>query len=68
MCVQRFPTLSQEKTDIEQRYEELRETLRLERSQLSDFELEEAEHLQRKRERERRALEEDMDETQVGSY
>lgn len=40
--------------------EALKDELRLERSRLSDFELEEAEYLRMKRERERRALEEDI--------
>ena len=61
MCVQRFPKLSREKTDLEQQYEEMIDTVRAERSRLSDFELEEKEQLRQKRERERRALEEDLD-------
>ena len=59
MCVQRFPTLSREKADLEKRYEEMFDTVRVERSRLSDFELEEKEHLRQKKERERRALEDD---------
>ncbi len=37
----------------------------MERSRLSDFELEEREYMRKKREREKKALEEDLDETQV---
>ena len=40
----------------------------MERSCLSDFELEEAEYLRKKREREKRALEEDLDESQAGFH
>ena len=65
VCVQRIPSLSQDKTDIELQYEQLKDTIRMEKSQLSDFELEEAEYLAIKKEREKRALEEDLDLTQV---
>ena len=60
-----MPSLVREKSDIEQRYEGLKDMLRLERSRLSDFELEEAKHTAMKRERQKRALEEDLDVTQV---
>ena len=40
---------------------QLQDQLRLERSRLSDFELEEREHMRMKRQREKRALEEDVD-------
>lgn len=65
VCVQRMPSLSRDKTDIELRYEQLKDKIRIEKSKLSDFELEEAEHLAIKKEREKRALEEDLDLTQV---
>ena len=65
VCVQRFPKLSRERTNLEQRFEEMMDTVRAERSRLSDFELEEREQLRRKRERERKALEEDLDGAQV---
>ena len=65
MCVQRMPSLVRQKSDLEQRYDDLKDTLRLERSRLSDFELEEAKHAAMKREREKRALEEDLDMAQV---
>ena len=65
VCVQRMPSLSREKSEIELRYEELKDTIRAEKSKLSDFELEEVKHLKMKKERQRRALEEDLDMTQV---
>ena len=68
VCVQRMPSLSREKTEMELRYEELKDTVRAERSRMSDFELEGAEHFKTKKERQRRALKEDLDETQVCLY
>ena len=65
VCVQRFPTLSRAKTDLEQRFEEMQMVIRTERSRLSDFELEEAEYFRKKKKRERMAMEEDLDESQV---
>ena len=67
MCVQRFPTLSRAKTDLEQQFEELQMVIRAEKSRLSDFELEEAEYLKKKKKRERMAMEEDLEESQVCS-
>ena len=67
VCVQRFPTLSRAKTDLEQRFEEMQMVIRTERSRLSDFELEEAEYFRKKKKRERMAMEEDLDESQVCS-
>ena len=61
VCVQRMPSLTREKTAMELRYEEMKDTLRAERSRMSDFELEELEHFKMKKERQKRALEEDMD-------
>ena len=60
-----MPSLTREKTAMELRYEELKDTLRAERSRMSDFELEEVKHLKMKKERQRRALDEDMDTVQV---
>ena len=65
VCIQRFPTLTPDKTDLEQRFEEMQSVMRVERSRLSDFELEEAEYLRKKKERERKAQEEDLEELQV---
>ena len=65
VCVQRMPSITREKTELELRYEELKDTMRAERSRLSDFELDEAKHLEMKKEREKRALEEDIDAAQV---
>ena len=65
VCVQRMPSITREKTEIELCYEELKDTMREERRRLSDFELDEARHLEMKKERERRALEEDIDTAQV---
>ena len=60
-----MPSLTREKTEIEQRYEELKDTMRGERSRLSDFELDEMKHLEMKKAREKRALEEDVDTAEV---
>lgn len=67
VCVQRFPMLSRAKTDLEQQFEELQIVIRTERSRLSDFELEEAEYFKKKKKRERMAMEEDLEESQVCS-
>lgn len=64
-CVQRLPVLSREKSEIELQVNAMKDTLRAERSRLSDFELEERENKRLKRQREKRALEEDLDEGQV---
>ncbi len=66
-CVQRMPLLSREKPDLEVRVEELKDKLRWERARLSDFELEERENTRLKREREKRALDEDLDGGQVSN-
>ena len=66
-CVQRLPLLSREKSEIELRVDALKDTLRAERSRLSNFELEERENQRLKRQREKRALEEDLDEVQVST-
>lgn len=68
VCLQRFPRLCRESPPLEARVEALKEQTRLERSRLSDFELEEAAYLRVKRERERRALEEDIVEVHVRTY
>ena len=44
VCVQRLPSLSREKTALELEYEEMKNQIRIERSKLSDFELEEQKH------------------------
>ena len=64
-CVQRMPLISPEKSEIELRVEDLKDKVRAERSKLSDFELEERKNQQLKREREKRALEEDLEGGQV---
>ena len=66
-CVQRMPLVTREKSEIELRVEDLKDKLRSERSKLSDFELEERKNQQLKREREKRALEEDLEGEQVGA-
>lgn len=66
-CVQRLPLLSREKSEIELQVDAMKDTLRAERSRLSDFELEERENKRLKRQREKRALEEDLDEVQVST-
>ena len=65
VCVQRMPSITREKTEMELCYEAMKDTIREERSRLSDFELDEAKHQEMKKERERRALEEDIDTAQV---
>ena len=67
VCVQRMPSITREKTEMELRYEAMKDAIREERSRLSDFELDEAKHQEMKKERERRALEEDIDTAQVCS-
>ncbi len=62
-----MPLLSREKPDLEVRVEELKDKLRWERARLSDFELEERENTRLKREREKRALDEDLDGGQVSN-
>ena len=59
MCVQRMPTLSREKTALEMEHEELQDQVRMERSKLSDFELEELDYEAAKKARIKKALEED---------
>jgi hypothetical protein len=63
-----MPSIAREKTEMELRYEEMKDAMREEKSRLSDFELEETRHREMKKERERRALEEDIDTAQVYSY
>lgn len=65
VCVQRLPLLSREKTELELRVEAMKDTLRAEKSRLSDFELEESENQRLKRQREKRALEGDVGNIQV---
>jgi len=60
-----MPSLSKEKTEFELRVENLKDKLRVERSRLSDFELEERENKRLIAEREKRALEEDIDPSKV---
>jgi hypothetical protein len=57
-CVQRMPILSREKSALEFKYEEMKDQARMERSKLSDFELEEQEYESMKRERIKKAQEE----------
>ncbi len=66
-CVQRMPLLIRERPKLEARVEELKDKLRWERARLSDFELEERENSRLKREREKRALDEDLDGVQVSN-
>lgn len=63
-----MPSITREKTEMELRYEEVKDAMREERSRLSDFELDEAKHHEMKKERERRALEEDIDTAQVCNH
>lgn len=66
-CVQRMPLLTREKSELEVRVEELKDKLRWESSRLSDFELEQRENNRLKKARDKRALEEDLDEAQVSN-
>lgn len=69
ICVQRFPKLVQQKSPLELEFRSLQNQIKFERSRLSDHELEEIMHLRKKRAREKKALEEDVDVSQVsGQY
>ena len=68
ICVQRFPTLSKEKTPLELDFQTLWEQVYAENSRLSDFELEESKYLGKKRARENKAMEEGTDVSQVHKY
>ena len=59
VCVQRMPKIVQEKTELELKYEKLKDQVRMERSKLSDFELEELEFEAMKKARIKKALEEE---------
>lgn len=54
-----MPTLSTEKTALELQYEQMREQVRIEKSKLSDFELEELDFESMKKARIKKAQEED---------
>ena len=60
VCVQRMPVLSRERTDLEIRYQEMSDQVRMERSRRSDFELEEMEFDKVKKARIKKAQEEDI--------
>ncbi len=66
-CVQRMPLLSRERSELEVRVEMLKDKGRWESSRLSEFELELRENNRLKKDREKRALEEDLDEGQVSN-
>lgn len=66
-CVQRMPTLGREKTPLELEYEQMKDQLWLERSKLSDFELEEAEQERIKKARIKKALEDDVIDNKVST-
>ena len=59
-CLQRFPTLSREKIDLEKKFEDFQDTIRFEKSRLCDYELEEIEEEKNRMELEKKALEEEL--------
>jgi large subunit ribosomal protein L46 len=61
VCVQRFPTISRAKTQLEQQFHDLQVDFRMKKSRLSEFELEEKKYLEAKRDREKKAMEENID-------
>ena len=61
ICLQRMPVLSREKALLEVEYEQLSDQIKMERSKLSDFELEEQKYEEMKKARIKKALEEDVD-------
>lgn len=65
VCVQRMPTLSQEKAAFELKYEEMKDHVGVEKSKLSDFELEELEFGRVKAARIKIAQEEDIADMKV---
>ena len=60
-----MPSLSREKDPLAKEYEELQDQIKLEKSRLSDFELEELEHERAKKAREVKALEDERPESEV---
>ena len=63
-CLQRMPLLNREKNRLEKEYETLADKYRMERSRLSDFELQAALETEKLRSREKRALDEDLSDSQ----
>ncbi len=59
-CVQRMPTLGREKTALDQRYQELKDQVRVEKSKMSDHELEEIEFKKAEKARVQKAQEEQI--------
>lgn len=63
--VQRMPSLSQEKTPLALQHEEMLDQIEDEKSKLSNFELEVLEHNRVKKQRIKKALEDEQSETRV---
>ena len=68
VCVQRFPTLSRQKTPFELEVDEHKDTKRAERSRLSNHELTLLDYARRRVERDKKALAESLDDMQVSSF
>eukprot|EP00731_Ephydatia_muelleri_P020388 Em0013g115a len=65
VCVQRFPTLSRQKTPFELEFEEHKDIKRAERSRLSNHELTLLDYARKRAERDKKALAESLDDTQL---
>lgn len=65
ICVLRMPSLSREKSLLALQHEEMVDQIRMEKSRLSEFELEQLEHERAKEERIEKALEDERPESEV---
>lgn len=65
VCVQRFPSICRVKTSLEKEFYDMQIRLQIQKSRLSDFEVEEKDYLEKKLAREKKAMEEDLDVSQV---
>lgn len=65
VCVQRFPTLSRQKTQFEVEFEEHKDIRRGEKSRISNHELTQLDYARKRAERNKKALAESLDDTQV---
>lgn len=65
VCVQRFPTLSRQKTKFELEFEEHKDIRRAEKSRISNHELTQLDYTRKRADRDKKALAESLDDTQV---
>lgn len=65
VCVLRMPSLSREKSATALQFEEMMDQIQMEKSKLSDFELEVMEHKRAREERIKKALEDERPESEV---